>query len=50
VAAGSGLAEPLGVIAVGMLLHEPSYCSCVLQTETRPKSIYFLCLMIWYLI
>ena len=38
------------MIVVGMLLHEPFYCNCALQMETRQKSIYFLCLLIYELI
>jgi hypothetical protein len=41
-AAGSGLAEPVGVIAVGMLFHEPSFRNDVHSMETILKSICFL--------
>jgi len=41
-AAGSGLAEPVGVIVVGMLFHGPSFSNYVLQMETILRSICFL--------
>jgi hypothetical protein len=45
----TGYWRPPIVVGIGMLLHEPSYCNCVLQEKKLDPNLSILCLSVyWY--